>query len=467
MSAIKTKWPADHVERRPVSELIPYARNARTHSPAQVKQLVASMKEWGWTNPCLIDEDGGVIAGHGRILAAEQLGLSDVPVMVAEGWSKSQKRAYVLADNQLAMNADWDDEMLKIELSDLKLEGFDLDLIGFGDELTDLLDPDLSSDTDSDPDDLPDIPVDPHSKLGDTWVLGPHRIHCGDSTDSGDWEKLMQGDLADCQVCDPPYNVNYESDLTGKIKNDNMKDSEFRQFLLDFYTCSYMVMKPGAPMYVSHSDSEGINFRSTFIEAGFRLSGCLTWKKDQFVLGRLDYQPISEPILYGWKTGGAHKWYGGRKNITVQDVGDYPPFENLGDGRYAIRSDDKVIYVSGDAVVEEAETSMLFCPKPKRSPLHPTTKPVALWERLIRNSARRNDIIIDGFGGSGTTLMAAERLGMNARLMEFDPKFVDVICVRYAKYSGRIPVHAETGEPFPQSVIDELTASWGEVDGAK
>lgn len=180
------------------------------------------------------------------------------------------------------------------------------------------------------------------------------------------------------------------------------------------------------------------------------------------VIGRLDYQPISEPILYGWKEGSRHKWYGGRKNVTVQEVGEYPPFEKMPDGRYAIRYDDKILYVSPEAVMEEAETSILYCPKPQRSPMHPTTKPVVLWERLLRNSARRGDIVIDGFGGSGTTLMAAERLGMSARLMEFDPRFVDTICVRYAMYTGRVPVHSETGEPFPQEVIDRLTEKWGE-----
>ena len=450
------------VQEWEIDKLVAYVRNPRKND-AVVDQMVAAIKEFGFRIPVVAKSDGTVVDGHLRLKAAKVLGLKTIPVALADELTDTQIKAFRLLANQSANWAEWDNDLLKLEIADLHLADFDLELLGFGDDLTDLLDPDLLDPEDKNPDDVPDIPDEAHSELGDVWVLGPHRLMCGSSTTSDDWMTLMDGEKADIQLCDPPYNVNYESDLAGKIENDNMGDGDFRQFLLDFYSCSYLNMKPGAPMYVSHSDSEGINFRSAFIEAGFKLSGCLTWRKDQFVLGRLDYQPISEPILYGWKTGAAHRWYGGRKNITVQDVGEYPPFEKMPDGRYAIRSDDKVIYIDGSTVVEEAETSMIFCPKPKRSPLHPTMKPVALWERLLRNSARRGDIVIDGFGGSGTTLMAAERMGMSSRLMELDPRFVDVICARYYKYTGRAPVHALTGATFPKKIVDDLTASWEEV----
>lgn len=459
------KWPADHVERWDIDKLINYARNSRKHSDAQVDMIAASMKEWGWTSPCLVDESGLIIAGHGRVMAAKKLGYSQVPVMVAVGWTDAQKRAYVIADNQLAAAASWDDEMLKVELSDLKLEGFDLDLIGFGDQLTDLLDPNQTN-PGKDPDAAPDVPVEAFSKMGDIWVCGPHRVRCGSSTDMGDWTALMGTELADIQVCDPPYNVAYESKLAGKIKNDDMKDGEFYQFLLDFYTCSFAVMKPGAAMYVAHADSEGANFRSALKKAGFHLKSCLMWVKNALVLGRGDFHYRHEPILYATKPGATRAWFGGRKQTTVQSYGDTPPIQRMEDGRYAIVSEDSIFYLNPDAVVEETPSTLLHVPKPKRSAMHPTMKPVALWERLAKNNARANDIIIDGFGGSGTTMIAAERLGMCARLMEFDPKFVDVIAVRYFMYTGRLPVHAVTGEPFPQSVIDTLTAKWGDSNAA-
>ena len=270
----------------------------------------------------------------------------------------------------------------------------------------------------------------------------------------------MGGELADIQVCDPPYNVAYESKLAGSIQNDSMSNSAFKEFLLGFYRCSYAVMKPGAAIYVAHADTEGINFRTAFAEAGFQLKSCLMWVKNALVLGRGDFHYKHEPIIYGIKPGAKRAWFGGRKQTTVQSFGEESPFEQVEDGRYAIRHGDKVLYVNADAVVEEAPTTLLHYHKPKRSAMHPTTKPVALFERLIRNHGRANDIVIDAFGGSGTTMMAAERLGMCARLMEFDPKFADVICVRYANYTGRVPVHAVTGEPFPQEVIDRLTSKW-------
>lgn len=458
---------------KPIEHLVPYARNARTHSDEQLAQIAASFCEFGWTNAVLAD-DHGIVAGHGRVLAAQRLYAAGktirfpngadipvgfVPVVDCTGWSPAQRRAYILADNKLALNAGWDVELLQVEINDLQAEGFDIGVTGFSpDELAAMFaDLEPAPAEDRDPDAVPDVPEVPFSKLGDMWVCGPHRVRCGSSLLIDDWDALMQGELADLQACDPPYNVAYESELAGSIKNDSMSKADFEKFLYDFYTCSFGVMKAGAAMYVAHSDSEGIAFREQFIRAGFKLSSCLTWKKNALVLGRMDYQPISEPILYGWKPGAPHKWFGGRKKVTVHEVGNYAPFERMDDGRYAIRYGDRVLVVSAEAAMEEMETSMIYHEKPKRSALHPTMKPVALWERLIRNSARPQDIVIDGFGGSGTTMMAAERCGMVARLMELDPRFVDAICVRYFMLTGRVPVHAVTGEPFPREVIDRLS----------
>lgn len=443
----------------PLVDLIPYARNAKRHSPEQVDLIARSIREYGWTNPCLTDGKNGLLAGHGRILAAEKLKLAQVPCIDLGHLSETQKRAYVLADNQIAnFGTSWDMELLVAELQELQVEGFDLSLTGFSDaELADLLTVDVLNE--KDPDEVPDAPPEPFSKLGDMWVLGPHRLRCGDSTKLEDWQALMGGELCDCVWTDPPYNVAYESKLAGSIKNDDMGDEKFHQFLLDFYSSLITVMKPGAPIYVAHADTEGLNFRAAFKKAGFKLSGCLIWKKNSLVLGRSDFQWMHEPILYGWKPGSSHKWYGGRKQVTVQELGDGSPFQRMEDGRWALKVGDAVMYVSGDVQVEESPASVIHCDKPKRSAAHPTMKPTALIEKMLGYSARPGDIVVDGFGGSGSTLMAAERMGMCARLMEFDPKFVDVICVRYAMYSGRVPVHAVTGEPFPREVIERLAST--------
>jgi DNA modification methylase len=459
------------MELRLLSSLPRYAKNARTHSAEQIQLIVGLMKEFGWTNAMLVDKDG-IVAGHGRAMAAEAIYAEGgvikfpngvdiprgmAPVMDCTGWSDAQRRAYILADNQSALRAGWDMELLKLELTDLKLEGFEIEMLGFED-LTDLLDPDKLNE--NDPDVVPDVPEAAFSVMGDQWIMGPHRVRCGDSTNLDDWKALMGGELADIQVCDPPYNVAYESKLAGSIKNDSMSDGAFKEFLLGFYRCSFAVMKPGAAIYVAHADSEGINFRSGLIEAGFQLKTCLMWVKNALVLGRGDFHYRHEPILYGIKPGAKRAWFGGRKQTTVQNMGEGSPFELMPDGRYAVRNGDAVLYVDGASAVEEVPTTLLHYHKPARSAMHPTTKPVALWERLARNNARANDIIIDGFGGSGTTMIAAERLGMCSRLMEYDPRFCDVILARYAAYTGRVPVHAVTGEPFPADVIARLTSSW-------
>lgn len=446
---------------RPIGELVPYARNSRTHSPQQVRMIASSMEEWGWTNPILADADS-VVAGHGRLLGAETLyrdgkhikfpngaviPLGYVPVIDCTGWTEAQRRAYVIADNQIALEAGWDEELLKVELKELHIEGFDLSLLGFGDQLTDLLD---RSEPERDPDAAPDVPAVPHSKAGDVWLLGAHKVCCGSSTEPLDWSRLLGKERLDAVWTDPPYNVAYESKLAGKIQNDSMSNDKFRAFLGDIFSCLYAVVKEGGAVYVAHADTEGLNFRDAFTAAGFKLSGCLIWRKDSLVLGRSDFQWMHEPILYGWKPGAKHRWFGGRKQTTVQEWGEADPVSKDADGRWVISVGDRVIVVDGEAKIEGFETSVHFEPKPKRSSEHPTMKPVNLIERHLKNSARSGDLIGDACGGSGSTLIAADRLGMCARLMELDPKFVDVIVRRWQNYTGRRAVHAQTGEEFPE-----------------
>lgn len=450
---------------RPLSDLVLYARNSRTHSPDQVAQIKASIMEFGFTNAILADERG-VVAGHGRYAAVAELYAAGhsirfpngteipagmVPVVDCTGWSEAQRKAYIIADNKLALNAGWDNDLLRVEMEELQDLGFDMDLLGFTQDEIDLLMDPRVEDSEIDPDEIPDPPAEPFSQPGDMWILGPHRVRCGDSTSVDDWEALMQGELADVVWTDPPYNVAYESELTGSIKNDDMSNDDFNDFLFGVFSSLYTIMKPGCPIYVAHADGgpQGLAFRKQFQQAGLKLSGCLIWKKDSFVLSRMDYQPIHEPILYGWKEGSRHKWFGGRKQHTVISLADSAGFEQQADGSFSFTIGDRVFRIPPEAMVEESPASVVFCEKPKRSPLHPTTKPVALVEKFLTNSGRLKDIAVDAFGGSGTTLIAAERLGMCARLMELDPKFVDVICMRYFAYTGRVPVHALTGEPFP------------------
>jgi DNA modification methylase len=443
--------PLLQIEQVPLDALIPYARNSRTHSKEQVAQIAGSIREFGFTNPILIGDGGDIIAGHGRVLAARSLSLASVPCIRLGYLTEAQKRAYVIADNKLALNAGWDEELLKIELESLKEEGFDLSLVGFTpDELSEIF---LGSDViDSegltDDDDCPEAPVTPVSVKGDVWILGTHRLMCGDSTMIDDVQKLMDGDLADGCWTDPPYNVNYEG-TAGKIQNDSMKDEDFARFLYDAYVSMFAVMKEGAPIYVAHADTEGLNFRRSFREAGFKLSGCLIWVKNSLVLGRSDYQWRHEPILYGWKPGAAHTWYGGRANTTVLESKDDLPFIQRDDGRYQIDLGSTQLIISGkDLQVEEVCSSTIRAEKPKRNGEHPTMKPVDLIIGMLKNSTRRGGVILDLFGGSGSTLIACEKTGRSARLMELDPKFSDVIIRRWEEFSGKEALHAASGKAF-------------------
>lgn len=431
---------------RDLSVLVPYERNARTHSPAQVAQIAAAIREWGFTNPLLVDESDRIIAGHGRLEAARLLGMAQVPVIVVAGLSDEQRRALILADNKLALNAGWDAELLREEIEALRLADFDLALTGFdAGEVLDLLG---GSGSGKDPDSAPAAPSIPFSALGDVWTLGPHRLVVGDSTSPDAYDALLGSEKVDVVWTDPPYNVAYEG-AAGKIQNDAMGDAAFLQFLSDAFTSMVIACKPGAAVYVAHADTEGLNFRRAFVEAGFKLSGVIIWRKDSLVLGRSDYQWQHEPILYGWAKGSRHRWYGGRKLTTVQALGEASPFAQAEDGSWVVRVGDRALVIRGDVKVEEVVPSVIDEPRPRRSAEHPTMKPVTLIERMLKNNARPGDLVLDPFGGSGSTLVAADRMGMAARLIELDPRFADVIIRRWQEYTGRRAQRAD-GTLFPE-----------------
>ena len=390
---------AEQIEVIGIEKLIPYAKNSRTHSDEQVAQIAASIKEFGFNNPVLVDKDDVIIAGHGRVMAARKCGLMEVPCIRLGHLTETQRKAYVIADNRLALNAGWDNELLTIELNELLADDFALDILGFNsDELKALLDPVTPTEGLTDEDEVPETPEEPKTKPGDIYRLGRHRLMCGDSTSIDALEKLCDGQLVDMWLTDPPYNVAYEGKTKDAltIKNDSMEDDQFRQFLRDSYTAADMVMKPGAVFYIWHADSEGYNFRGAAKDAGWTVRQCLIWKKSTMVMGRQDYHWKHEPCLYGWKDGAGHLWAADRK-----------------------------------------QTAILEFDKPSRNGEHPTMKPVGLFEYQMLNNTKGGDIVLDSFGGSGTTLIAAEKNGRFARIMELDPKYCDVIVKRWEDFTGQ------------------------------
>jgi DNA modification methylase len=397
---------------RPLGELILYARNPRTHSDEQVAQIAASIREFGWTNPVLVDGENGIIAGHGRVLAARKLNLEQVPVIELAPMSEAQKRAYVLADNQLALNAGWDEELLRLELADLSELGFDLGLIGFGEgELERLLAGGKEGLTEDD--EAPALPEQAVSKPGDLWILGDHRLLCGDATVMADVERLLDGSLADMTWTDPPYNVDYGSSAKDKLRGNQRKilnddlGSEFEAFL--HKACASILSVTKGACYVCMSSSELHTLQRAFVSAGGKWSTFIIWAKSHFTLGRADYQRMFEPILYGWREGHDRFWCGAR------DQGDVWHYD-----------------------------------KPARNDLHPTMKPVALVERAIRNSSKTHDIVLDPFGGSGSTLIACEKSGRQARVVELDPKYCDVIVQRWQDWAGAKAVLEGDGRSYEE-----------------
>jgi len=414
-------WLADKIEQWPTAKLLPYARNARTHTEDQVAQIAASIVEFGFTNPILAGSDGIIVAGHGRLAAAQKLGLELVPVVVLDHLSPTQRRALVIADNRIAENAGWDDAMLRIELESLQSEGFDLDITGFdADALAELLAGDESNNEgQTDEDAVPEVGETPISRPGDVWIMGQHRLLCGDSTVAESYDSLMQGDVADMVFTDPPYNVNYANSAKDKMRgkdrailNDNLGD-DFYDFLLAALTPIVAHCRGG--IYVAMSSSELDVLQAAFRTAGGKWSTFIIWAKNTFTLGRADYQRQYEPILYGWPEGAQRHWCGDRDQGDVWNI-----------------------------------------KKPQKNDLHPTMKPVELVERAIRNSSRPGNLVLDPFGGSGTTLIAAEKSGRVARLIELDPKYVDVIVCRWQEWTGKLATRAADGIAY-----DDLSQSMG------
>lgn len=425
------------IEMRDVGSVLPYKKNPRRNDEA-VEKVAASIKEFGFKQPIVVDKDSVIIVGHTRLLAALRLGIKAVPVLVAGDLSPAQVKAYRLADNRVHEEAEWDEELLALELGDLAKMGFDLTGTGFDvDEINALLNieqggllPGAEEDA------IPETPAKPSTRPADLYLLGKHRLVCGDSTDPFLIERLFSGAKADAVFTDPPYNVNYEGSA-GKIKNDHMADDAFRQFLLRAYSVMFRVLKDGASLYVCHADTEGLNFRSAFAEAGFKLSGCLIWVKDALVLGRSDYQWQHEPILYGWKPTGAHKWYGDRKSTTVAEFMLQAPLTEVAPNTYRLRLGDQWFQISGEKIdVKELETTTVRVPRPKKNEEHPTMKPVALIDKMLRNSTKKRDLVFDPFGGSGSTLISCEKNGRTAYLCELEPKFCDVIVARWEQATG-------------------------------
>ncbi|MFH1029479.1 MAG: DNA methyltransferase [Pseudomonadota bacterium] len=375
-----------------INALVPNARNARTHSKEQILQLRASLREFGFVNPVIVDKDLNIIAGHGRVLAAKAEGVTEVPCVFAEHLTAAQKRAYILADNKLALNAGWDDELLTLEFSELKDLGFDLELTGFGPDEIDKLFATGAGEVQDDGFDLTAALEQASFVLpGDVWTLGRHRLICGDATDADTVKKLMDGRQANLVLTDPPYNVSFESSSGLKIKNDSQSAEQFYSFLLSAFLRFYENLADGGAFYCFHSDSEKVNFFRACVDAGFHYSTTCVWVKNALVLGRGDYQQMHEPVLYAFKNTSKHKWYSDRKQTTIWNFD-----------------------------------------KPRKNTDHPTCKPLDLLAYPICNSSQANAIVLDTFGGSGSTLIACEQLDRTCFMLELDEKYASVILRRYA-----------------------------------
>lgn len=410
-------WLADKIEQWPTARLVPYARNARTHSPEQVAQIAASIAEFGFTNPILAGGDGVIVAGHGRLAAAQKLGLEMVPVVVLDHLTPTQRRALVIADNRIAENAGWDEAMLKVELAALQDDDFDLTLTGFdADALADLLaGEETTTEGQTDENAVPEVPEAPVSRPGDVWVCGKHRVLCGDATVEESYRTLLGNDRVAMIWQDPPYNVDYANTPKDKLRgthrpilNDNLGDG-FHDFLL-------AALKPAlarcdGAIYIAMSSSELDTLQSAFRAAGGKWSTFIIWAKHTFTLGHADYQRQYEPILYGWREGAKRYWCGDRDQGDVWEI-----------------------------------------KKPTKNDLHPTQKPLEVPERAIRNSSRPGDIVLDCFGGSGSTLIACEKTGRDCRMMELDPRYCDVIVRRWQDWTGRKAHRGGDGMQFDELV---------------
>lgn len=380
-----------------VDKLIPYVNNARTHSKEQINKLRASIREFGFINPVIIDRDYNVIAGHGRILASQEEGIDKVPCVFVDYLTDAQKKAYIIADNRMALDADWDEELLKIEIESLKDEDFDLSFTGFDEsELLDLFCDDSKGKVEDDNFDLSSaLEKASFVEKGDVWTVGKHRLMCGDATSKEDVQTLMGDTKGNLILTDPPYGVSFKSSSGLTIENDSMKNDEFYNFLLSAFKNMADHLEKGGSAYVFHADTEGLNFRKAFVDSGFHLAGCCIWVKNSLVLGRSDYQWQHEPVLYGFMQNGKHRWYSDRKQTTIWNFD-----------------------------------------KPKKNSNHPTSKPLDLLSYPISNSTQENAVVIDTFGGSGSTLMACEKMNRICYTMELDEKYASVILRRYVEDTG-------------------------------
>ena len=380
-----------------INKLVPYANNARTHNKEQILKLRSSLREFGFVNPVIIDREYNVLAGHGRIMAAKEEGIAEVPCVYADHLTEAQKKAYILADNRMALDAGWDEELLSVEMQELQDLGFDLSMTGFDEkELTDLLGVDTDGDAKEDDFDL-SVALEKAAfvRRGDVWTVGRHKLMCGDATSAEDVSALMGDTKANLILTDPPYGVSFKSASGLTIQNDSMKNEEFYTFLLASFQNMVTHLEKGGSAYVFHADTEGLNFRKAFIDAGFHLAGCCIWVKDSLVLGRSDYQWQHEPVLYGFMQNGKHHWYSDRKQTTIWHFD-----------------------------------------KPKRNANHPTSKPLDLLGYPIGNSTQENGVVMDTFGGSGSTLMACEQMNRICYTMELDEKYASVILRRYVEDTG-------------------------------
>ena len=400
----------------PLGKLVPYVNNARTHSPEQLTKLRSSLREFGFINPVIIDRDFNVIAGHGRIAAAKEEGITEVPCVFVDYLTEAQKKAYILADNRMALDAGWDEELLRIEIESLQGADFDVSLTGFGeDEIADLFAGDGEKDVKDDDFDLSAaLEKAAFVERGDIWTVGRHRLVCGDATSAEDVAALMDGKKANLIVTDPPYNVAFKSGSGLSIQNDSMENGEFYTFLYNSFQNMAAHLEKGGAAYVFHADTEGLNFRKAFVDAGFHLAGVCIWVKNSLVLGRSDYQWQHEPVLYGFLKNGKHPWYSDRKQTTIWNYD-----------------------------------------KPKRNKNHPTSKPLDLLGYPISNSSQENAIVIDTFGGSGSTMMACEQTNRICCMMELDEKYASVILRRYVEDTGDSEnVYVERGgEKIPYSAL--------------
>jgi DNA modification methylase len=418
-SAGYTAWPADRIERWPIGRLVPYARNARTHSEAQIGQIAASIREWGWTNPVLVAEDGTIIAGHGRVLAAQKLRIETVPVMVAAGWSEAQRRAYTIADNKLTMNGGWDQELLGLEIGELEVLGFNLDLIGFsGEERASLAA--RATEGLTDPDVLPSLPIHPVTRPGDLWVLGSHRLICGDSTSQGDAARLLAGIKPHLMVTDPPYGVSYDPAWRkragvnlnprklGKVVNDDQDD--WREAWALF---------PGSVGYIWHASLHTSEVKQSLEASGFAMRAQIIWAKDRFAFSRGHYHWQHEPCWYGVRGTSTAHWSGDRKQTTVWTI---PARDDDGHG-------------------------------------HGTQKPVECMRRPIENNSSPGQAVYEPFSGSGTTIIAAEMTGRSCFAIEIDPAYVDVAIARWQAFTGEVAKLDGNGASFAEVGIERQAES--------